>query len=172
MDDRSERCCDTDCAIARPDFAITDDRARPATHSGGRLRSARSVDVCIRLRIFDESFPLRISISSTANRNRRARGAVENGAAVEIEKGRLRRLLLDDFHQLLGKASAKNASAFPHLPQPRRLLTLFIRLAFKKPIGVCTNLGGKTLQSMGRSQVGQLDQKESSRRFVGSQISP
>jgi len=63
-------------------------------------------------------------------------GLWENGAAVEIEKGRLRRLLLDDFHQLLGKASAKNASAFPHLPQPRRLLTLFIRLAFKKPIGV------------------------------------
>jgi hypothetical protein len=49
---------------------------------------------------------------------------VENGATVEINKGRLRRLLLDDFHELLGKASAKNASAFPHLPQPRRRLLM------------------------------------------------
>jgi hypothetical protein len=62
---------------------------------------------------------------------------VENAAAVEIDKGGLRRLLVDDFHELLGKAFAKNASAFPHLPQPwRLLLTIFIRLAFKKPIGV------------------------------------
>jgi hypothetical protein len=51
---------------------------------------------------------------------------VENAAAVEIDKGGLRRLLLDDFHELLGKAFAKNASAFPHLPQPRLLLILRI----------------------------------------------
>jgi len=47
---------------------------------------------------------------------------VENAAAVEIDKGGLRPLFLDDFHPLLGKAGAKNASAFPHLPQPRLLL--------------------------------------------------
>jgi hypothetical protein len=52
---------------------------------------------------------------------------VENAAAMEIDKGGLRQLLLDDFHKLLGKASAKNASAFPHLPQPRlRLITFNI----------------------------------------------
>jgi hypothetical protein len=49
---------------------------------------------------------------------------VENATAVEIDKGGLRQPLLDDFHQLLGKASAKNASAFPHLPQPRRPLLI------------------------------------------------
>jgi hypothetical protein len=53
---------------------------------------------------------------------------VENAAAVEIDKGRLRRLFIDDFHELLGKASAKNASALPHLPQPR--LLLLINIAF------------------------------------------
>jgi len=46
--------------------------------------------------------------------------AVETAAAVEIEQGSLRRLLLDDFHKLFGKASAKNAPAFPQLPQRRR----------------------------------------------------
>jgi hypothetical protein len=51
---------------------------------------------------------------------------VENAVAVEIDKGGLRRLLIDDFHELLGKASAKNASAFPHLPQPRLLLLINI----------------------------------------------
>src|SRR5215831_11842624 len=62
-----------------------------------------------------------MSVSLTANRtNRRARGAVENAAAVEIDSSGLRQLLFDDFHELLGKAFAKNASAFPHLPQPRR----------------------------------------------------
>jgi hypothetical protein len=50
---------------------------------------------------------------------------VENAAAVEINKGGLRQLLLDDFHKLLGKAFAKNASAFPHLPQPRLRLIKF-----------------------------------------------
>jgi hypothetical protein len=50
---------------------------------------------------------------------------VENAVAVEIDKGRLRRLP-DDFHKLLGKASAKYASAFPHLPQPRLLLLINI----------------------------------------------
>jgi len=54
---------------------------------------------------------------------------------VEIDKGGLRRLLFDDFHQVLGKASAKNASAFPHLPQPRLLLLINFRLT-AKPIGV------------------------------------
>src|SRR5262249_15058839 len=50
--------------------------------------------------------------------------AVETAAAVEIDKGSLRRFFRDDFHQPLGKASAKNASAFPQLPQRReRLIT-------------------------------------------------
>jgi hypothetical protein len=53
---------------------------------------------------------------------------VENAAAMEIDKGRLRRLLLDDFHKRLGKASAKNASAFPHLPQPRLQIILDSRM--------------------------------------------
>ena len=44
---------------------------------------------------------------------------METPAAVEIEQGSLRRLLLDDFHKLLGKASVKNAPAFPQLPQRR-----------------------------------------------------
>jgi hypothetical protein len=61
---------------------------------------------------------------------------VENVAAMEIEKGRLRRLLLDDFHKRLGKASAKNASAFPHLPQPRRRLLIIFDSRINKPIGV------------------------------------
>jgi len=63
---------------------------------------------------------------------------VENAAAVEIDKGRLRRLFIDDFHKLLGKASAKNASAFPHLPQPRLLLLINISSAngIAKPTGV------------------------------------
>jgi hypothetical protein len=37
---------------------------------------------------------------------------VENAAAVEIDKGRLRRLLFDDFHKLLGKASQKPLRLF------------------------------------------------------------
>jgi len=63
---------------------------------------------------------------------------VENAAAVEIDNGGLRRLLFDDFHKLLGKASAKSASAFPHLPQPRLQLIFNIdcRLAVAKPIGL------------------------------------
>jgi hypothetical protein len=47
---------------------------------------------------------------------------------VEIDKGGLRRHLFDDFHKLLEKASAKNASAFSHLPQPRLLLLINIVL--------------------------------------------
>jgi hypothetical protein len=63
---------------------------------------------------------------------------VENVTPVEIARGGLRRLLFDDFHKLLGKASAKNASAFPHLPQPRLHLIFNIdcRLAVAKPIGM------------------------------------
>jgi len=38
--------------------------------------------------------------------------AVETAAAVEIDKGGLRLLLLDDFHKLLGKASAKTLRLF------------------------------------------------------------
>jgi hypothetical protein len=78
---------------------------------------------------------------------------VENGVAVEIDKRCLRRILLDDFHQLLGKASAKNASALPHLPQPRRQRLTIIHSASQSiSRSACTKLCGKTLQSMGRSQ--------------------
>jgi hypothetical protein len=63
---------------------------------------------------------------------------VENAVPVEIDKGRLRRLLIDDFHKVLGKASAKYASAFPHLPQPRLLLLINIGFGLRiaMPIGV------------------------------------
>ena len=46
--------------------------------------------------------------------------AVETAAAVEIDKGGLRRYSLDDFPNVLGKAYAQNASAFPQFPQRRR----------------------------------------------------
>jgi hypothetical protein len=54
-------------------------------------------------------------------------GAVETAAAVEIDKGGLRQLLIDDFHKLLGKASANNAPAFPQLPQRLRSSTFRTR---------------------------------------------
>src|SRR6267142_6931614 len=54
------------------------------------------------------------------NKKRAAESAVETATAVEIDKGRLRQLLLDDFHKLFGKAFAKTAPAFPPLPQRRR----------------------------------------------------
>ena len=37
---------------------------------------------------------------------------VETAAAVEIDKGGLRQLFLDDFHRCLKKTYAKNAAAF------------------------------------------------------------
>jgi len=43
--------------------------------------------------------------------------------AVEINKGGLRRLLLDDFHNLLEKASAQNAAAFSQFQQALLLRT-------------------------------------------------
>jgi len=50
-----------------------------------------------------------------------AGSAVETVAADGNRKSVvLRQLLLDDFHKLLGKASAKPAPAFPQLPQRRR----------------------------------------------------
>jgi hypothetical protein len=42
---------------------------------------------------------------------------------MEIEIGGLRHRLFDDFHEVLGKASAKTAPAFPPFPQ-RRLRVL------------------------------------------------
>ncbi len=59
----------------------------------------------------------------TQNKKRAAEGAVETATAVEIDKGGLRHLLLDDSHKLFGKASAKTAPALPPLPQRRRLLS-------------------------------------------------
>ncbi len=59
----------------------------------------------------------------TQNKKRAAEGAVETATAVEIDKGGLRHLLLDDSHKLFGKASAKTAPALPPLPQCRRLLS-------------------------------------------------
>jgi hypothetical protein len=54
------------------------------------------------------------------NKQRAEESAMETATAVEIDKGRLRQLLLDDFHQLFGKAFANTAPAFPPLPQRRR----------------------------------------------------
>ena len=48
----------------------------------------------------------------TQNKQRAAESAMETAPAVEIDKGRLRQLLLDDFHKLFGKAFAKTAPAF------------------------------------------------------------
>ncbi len=47
--------------------------------------------------------------------NRAAQSAVETATAVEIDKGGLRRLLLDDLHKLLEKAYARTSSAFSQL---------------------------------------------------------
>jgi hypothetical protein len=66
------------------------------------------------------------------NKKRAAGSAVETATAVEIDKGSLRRLLLDDFHELFGKASAKTAPALPPLPQRRRLLS-FSEATTNKP---------------------------------------
>src|SRR5215212_4848978 len=44
------------------------------------------------------------------------RSAVETATAVEITQGGLRQLLIHEFHQLFGKASAKNGSGFPTVP--------------------------------------------------------
>jgi hypothetical protein len=41
---------------------------------------------------------------------------------VEIDKGGLRRLLFNDFHKLLEKAYAKDATAFSQFQQARPLL--------------------------------------------------
>src|SRR5438128_5753979 len=59
--------------------------------------------------------------------------AVETAAAVEIEQVSLQRLLLDDFHKLFGKASAKNAPAFPQLPQRRRRRSITKRCGNRNP---------------------------------------
>jgi hypothetical protein len=67
------------------------------------------------------------------NRKRRAEGAVETATAVEIDKGGLRQLLLDDSHKLFGKAFAKTAPAFPPLPQRRRLLSFSEEAITNKP---------------------------------------
>jgi hypothetical protein len=67
------------------------------------------------------------------NKKRAAGSAVETATAVEIDKGSLRRLLLDDFHELFGKASAKTAPALPPLPQRRRLLSFSEEAITNKP---------------------------------------
>jgi hypothetical protein len=56
-------------------------------------------------------------------RTKKERKPVETTAAVEIDQGGLRRLLLDDFHKLLEKASAQNAPAFSQFQQARPLRT-------------------------------------------------
>lgn len=66
-------------------------------------------------------------------KTRGGKGAVETATAVEIDKGRLRRFLLDDSHKLFGKAFAKTASALPPLPQPRRRLSLSEEAITNKP---------------------------------------
>jgi len=61
-------------------------------------------------------------------RTKKERKPVETAAAVEIDKGGLRRLLLDDFHKPLEKASAQNASAFSQFQQARLLGITILRL--------------------------------------------
>ena len=65
-------------------------------------------------------------------RTKKERKPVETAAAVEIDKGGLRRLLLDDFHKPLEKASAQNASAFSQFQQARLLGITILRLRRRK----------------------------------------
>jgi hypothetical protein len=58
---------------------------------------------------------------------------METATAVEIDKGRLRQLLPDDFHKLFGKAFAKTAPAFPPLPQRRRRPSSLEKAITNKP---------------------------------------
>lgn len=58
---------------------------------------------------------------------------METATAVEIDKGRLRQLLLDDFHKLFGKAFANTAPAFPPLPQRRRRPSSLEKAITNKP---------------------------------------
>jgi len=59
-------------------------------------------------------FPQRKKKNQKERKARKER-PVETAAAMEIDKGGLRRLLLDDFHKLLEKAYARTASAFSQL---------------------------------------------------------
>jgi hypothetical protein len=72
--------------------------------------------------IFVEHFEFFTKKEKRIKKERKQR-PMETAAAMEIGEGGLRRLFLDDFH-LLGKACAKNAPAFPQLPQARRRLTI------------------------------------------------
>jgi hypothetical protein len=65
----------------------------------------------------------RPTFTKKEKRTKKERKPVETAAAVEINKGGLRRLLLDDFHKLLEKASAQNAPAFSQFQQARQLGT-------------------------------------------------
>src|SRR4030095_7941295 len=69
----------------------------------------------------------------TQNKRRVSESAMETATAVEIDKGRLRELLLDDFHKLFGKAFAKTAPAFPPLPQRRRRPSSLEKAITNKP---------------------------------------
>jgi hypothetical protein len=95
--------------------------SKPGTRLKFVLQNRLQATIARRADAQDDCFraPFRI----LAEEKRRAARAVETAAAVEIDKGGLRRFFLDDFHELLGKASAKNAAAFPQLPQRRRRLT-------------------------------------------------
>src|ERR1700730_5782240 len=66
-------------------------------------------------------------------KNRAAQSAVETATAVEIDKGGLRRLLLDDSHKLFGKDFAKTAPALPPLPQRRRRPSSLQKPIINKP---------------------------------------
>ena len=67
------------------------------------------------------------------NKQRTEESAVETATAVEIDKGRLRQLLLNDFHKRFGKAFAKTAPAFPPLPQRRRRPSSLEKAITNKP---------------------------------------
>ena len=67
------------------------------------------------------------------NKQRTEESAVETATVVEIDKGRLRQLLPDDFHKRFGKAFAKTAPAFPPLPQRRRRPSSLEKAITNKP---------------------------------------
>ena len=89
------------------------------TLKAGPSHISRRLAIAVYKRSWRDIF--RVNIGSRQRKQNLEKGRpVETAAAVEIGSGGLRQLLLDDFHKLLGKASAKPAPAFPQLPQRRR----------------------------------------------------
>ena len=90
----------------------------------------------------------------------RAESAVETATAVEIDKGGLRQLLLDDSHKLFGKAFAKTAPALPPLPQRRRPLSFSEEAITNKPPNTKFKLLPQQLREKIQEQLKKLDEEE------------